>query len=109
MRPEAEHRRVVARFERRHRRDIGRERWRRAGKEDERRDEALGVEVGDLATSTLEEVWNGDKFVDMRKRLLDNGLFPVCRRCCKVELAPEPLPRPAVAAPRRAIPLTVVR
>jgi MoaA/NifB/PqqE/SkfB family radical SAM enzyme len=69
----------------------------------------IRVEVGDLATSTLEEVWNGDKFVDMRKRLLDNGLFPVCRRCCKVELAPEPLPRPAVAAPRRAIPLTVVR
>jgi len=69
----------------------------------------IRVEVGDLTQSSLEEVWNGDKFVDMRKRLLDNGLFPVCRRCCKVELAPEPLPRPAVAAPRRAIPLTVVR
>jgi hypothetical protein len=45
----------------------------------------------------------------MRKRLLDNGLFPVCRRCCKVELAPEPLPRSAAAPARRAIPLTVVR
>jgi len=69
----------------------------------------IRVEVGDLATSTLEEIWNGETFVDMRKRLLDNGIFPVCRRCCKVELAPEPLPRPSAAAPRRAIPLTVVR
>jgi hypothetical protein len=65
--------------------------------------------VGDLSTSTLEEIWNGDTFVNMRKRLLDNGLFPVCRRCCKVELAPEPLPRSAAAPARRAIPLTVVR
>jgi MoaA/NifB/PqqE/SkfB family radical SAM enzyme len=69
----------------------------------------IRVEVGDLSTSTLEEIWNGDTFVNMRKRLLDNGLFPVCRRCCKVELAPEPLPRSAAAPARRAIPLTVVR
>ena len=69
----------------------------------------IRVEVGDLATSTLEEIWNGEKFVDMRKRLLDNGIFPVCRRCCKVELAPEPLARPATVPSRRAIPLTVVR
>jgi MoaA/NifB/PqqE/SkfB family radical SAM enzyme len=69
----------------------------------------IRVEVGDLSTSTLEEIWNGEKLVDMRKRLLDNGIFPVCRRCCKVELAPEPLPRPAAIHARRAIPLTVVR
>jgi Fe-coproporphyrin III synthase len=46
----------------------------------------IRVEVGDLNESTLEEVWNSDRYVDMRKRLLDNKLFPVCRRCCKVEL-----------------------
>jgi MoaA/NifB/PqqE/SkfB family radical SAM enzyme len=46
----------------------------------------IRVEVGDLTHSTLEEVWNSDRYVDMRRRLLDNGLFPVCRRCCKVEL-----------------------
>ncbi len=57
----------------------------------------IRVEVGDLNESTLEEVWNSERYVDMRKRLLDNQLFPVCRRCCKVELepnqgsAPEPL------------------
>ena len=69
----------------------------------------IRVEVGDLSTSTLEEIWNGETFVSMRKRLLDNGIFPVCRRCCKVELAPEPLPVPAAVPSRRAIPLTVVR
>jgi MoaA/NifB/PqqE/SkfB family radical SAM enzyme len=50
----------------------------------------IRVEVGDLTHSTLEEVWNSPRYVDMRKRLLDNQLFPVCRRCCKVELEPAP-------------------
>ena len=73
----------------------------------------IRVEVGDLAQSSLEEIWNGERYVDLRRRLVENGIFPVCRRCCKVELSPVPLaepfgagvPRPA----RRAIPLTVVR
>jgi MoaA/NifB/PqqE/SkfB family radical SAM enzyme len=46
----------------------------------------IRVEVGDLTHQTLEEVWNSERYVDMRRRLLENGLFPVCRRCCKVEL-----------------------
>jgi MoaA/NifB/PqqE/SkfB family radical SAM enzyme len=73
----------------------------------------IRVEVGDLSKSSLEEVWNGERYVDLRRRLVENGIFPVCRRCCKVELSPTPLaepfgagmPRPA----RRAIPLTVVQ
>ncbi|HEX6973865.1 MAG TPA: radical SAM protein, partial [Vicinamibacterales bacterium] len=72
----------------------------------------IRVEVGDLTKSSLEEVWNSERYVDMRRRLSENGLFPVCRRCCKVELSPEPVadPFPAgEARPRRAIPLTVVR
>jgi MoaA/NifB/PqqE/SkfB family radical SAM enzyme len=73
----------------------------------------IRVEVGDLAESSLEEIWNGDKYVDMRRRLVENGIFPVCRRCCKVELSPVPLAEPfgaGVPRPsRRAIPLTVVR
>ena len=53
----------------------------------------IRVEVGDLTTQTLGEVWNSEKYVDLRKKLLDNELFPVCRRCCKVELsAPPTLP-----------------
>ena len=73
----------------------------------------IRVEVGDLTKQSLEEVWNGPKLVEMRRKLSENGLFPVCRRCCKVELSPEPLAEPfgaGVTAPaRRAIPLTVVR
>jgi MoaA/NifB/PqqE/SkfB family radical SAM enzyme len=72
----------------------------------------IRVEVGDLTQSSLEEIWNGARYVDLRRRLVQNGIFPVCRRCCKVELSPEPVAEPfgAGAAPgRRAIPLTVVR
>lgn len=73
----------------------------------------IRVEVGDLSQSSLEEIWNGGKYVAMRKTLVENGIFPVCRRCCKVELSPVPVAEPfgaGVQAPaRRAIPLTVVR
>jgi MoaA/NifB/PqqE/SkfB family radical SAM enzyme len=50
----------------------------------------IRVEVGDLTSQTLEEVWTGDRYVALRKRLVEEGLFPVCRRCCKVELSQEP-------------------
>jgi MoaA/NifB/PqqE/SkfB family radical SAM enzyme len=73
----------------------------------------IRVEVGDLTQSSLEEVWNGERYVEMRRRLVENGIFPVCRRCCKVELSPEPVAEPFGAGvpfpSRRAIPLTVVR
>ena len=71
----------------------------------------IRVEVGDLSTSTLEEIWNGERYVSLRRRLVENGIFPVCRRCCKVELSTEPVtePFPAGSAARRAIPLTLVR
>ena len=71
----------------------------------------IRVEVGDLATSSLEDIWNGPTYVEMRRRLVEHGIFPVCRRCCKVELSPEPVaqPFPEGVAPRRAIPLTVVQ
>ena len=65
--------------------------------------------VGADAVS-LEEIWNGPKYVEMRRRLVEHGIFPVCRRCCKVELSPEPVaqPFPEGVTPKRAIPLTVV-
>ena len=68
----------------------------------------IRVEVGDLATSSLEEIWNGPTYVELRRRLLNHGIFPVCRRCCKVELSPVPVAQ-TVSPVRRAIPLTVVR
>jgi MoaA/NifB/PqqE/SkfB family radical SAM enzyme len=73
----------------------------------------IRIEVGDLTRSSLEDVWNSEKYVSMRRALVENGIFPVCRRCCKVELSTIPVAEPfgaGVAAPaRRAIPLTVVR
>ncbi len=48
----------------------------------------IRIEVGDLTRQSLEEVWNGERYVSLRRRLVTNGIFPVCRRCCKVELAP---------------------
>jgi len=50
----------------------------------------IRVEVGDLTSQSLEEVWTGERYVALRKRLVEEGLFPVCRRCCKVELSQEP-------------------
>ena len=47
----------------------------------------IRLEVGDLATETLEHAWNSDRYIALRQKLLDHGMFPVCRRCCKVELA----------------------
>jgi MoaA/NifB/PqqE/SkfB family radical SAM enzyme len=48
----------------------------------------IRVEVGDLSRESLEAAWTGPKYVSMRRALVENGIFPVCRRCCKVELAP---------------------
>ena len=70
----------------------------------------IRIEVGDLTTQSLEEVWTGERYVDLRRRLVQEGIFPVCRRCCKVELSPQPAvpdtvtarvaPEPLVAAAR---------
>ena len=49
----------------------------------------IRVEVGDLTTQTLEEVWTGEAYTALRKKLIEEQLFPVCRRCCKVELSAE--------------------
>jgi hypothetical protein len=54
----------------------------------------IRVEVGDLTTQTLEEVWTGDRYVALRRKLVEERLFPVCRRCCKVELAQAPAAAP---------------
>jgi MoaA/NifB/PqqE/SkfB family radical SAM enzyme len=61
----------------------------------------IRIEVGDLTTSTLQEVWNAPRYVELRRRLVEHGIFPVCRRCCKVELSPDPAPQPVAVTTRR--------
>ena len=50
----------------------------------------IRVEVGDLTQQSMEEIWNGERYVELRRRLLEHKLFPVCGRCCKVELSAKP-------------------
>jgi len=39
--------------------------------------------TGNLMEQTLEEIWNGDKYVRFRKALYGSGgTFPICSRCC---------------------------
>jgi MoaA/NifB/PqqE/SkfB family radical SAM enzyme len=62
----------------------------------------IRVEVGDLTTQTLDEVWTGERYVSLRRKLVEHGIFPVCRRCCKVELTPGTTD--AAATPVRELP-----
>ena len=68
----------------------------------------IRIEVGDLNTSSIEEVWNSPRYVELRKLLLERKLFPVCRRCCKVELSPEPVPASEAPPRRKMIVMTQV-
>jgi MoaA/NifB/PqqE/SkfB family radical SAM enzyme len=69
----------------------------------------IRVEVGDLTKATLGQVWNAPRYVELRRRLLERELFPVCRRCCKAELSPDPVPVAAAALKgRRMLALTPV-
>jgi len=61
----------------------------------------IRVEVGDLTTQSLGEVWTSEPYVALRQKLVQNGVFPVCRRCCKVELAP--VAAPAATAAEAAV------
>ena len=39
--------------------------------------------TGNILETTLEEIWNGERYVEFRKALLENGgTFPICARCC---------------------------
>jgi MoaA/NifB/PqqE/SkfB family radical SAM enzyme len=63
----------------------------------------IRIEVGDLHTSSIEEVWNSPRYVELRRLLLERNLVPVCRRCCKVELSPEPVPAADLQPVRRRV------
>jgi MoaA/NifB/PqqE/SkfB family radical SAM enzyme len=61
----------------------------------------IRVEMGDVRETSLEKIWNAPRYVELRQKLLQHGIFPVCRRCCKVEL------RSGSPAERKAEPAAV--
>ncbi len=39
--------------------------------------------TGNILEQSLQDIWNGEKYVKFRKALIDNGgTFPICARCC---------------------------
>ncbi|NOZ20039.1 MAG: radical SAM protein [Planctomycetes bacterium] len=44
-------------------------------------------EMGDLRHQPLSEIWNSDQFVQHRRLMVRGGVFPICKRCCKMYLA----------------------
>ena len=54
----------------------------------------IRIVMGDLATEPLETVWNTPRYKALRKALIEEQLFPVCRRCCKAELTGTRIPQP---------------
>lgn len=45
-----------------------------------------GFKLGNIRTSTIEEIWNGKRANNFRKTLKNDGLFPGCSRCCSLNL-----------------------
>lgn len=39
-------------------------------------------EVGDIAVNNAEAIWNGAKYQEFRKLLAQEGMLPICTRCC---------------------------
>jgi MoaA/NifB/PqqE/SkfB family radical SAM enzyme len=41
---------------------------------------------GNLVDSSIHELYNGDKYRLLKKKILDNNLLPICNNCCKLML-----------------------
>lgn len=44
----------------------------------------IKVGLGNLLEQSLDEIWNSDRFKELRLTLLKNNLTPVCKRCCRL-------------------------
>ena len=45
--------------------------------------ESISYKMGNIYRQSFEDIWNGEKYKDFRRKL-KNGLFPACVRCCKL-------------------------
>ncbi len=40
--------------------------------------------MGNIKIQSIKEIWNGEKYVDFRKKLKKNKLLPSCSKCCVI-------------------------
>lgn len=40
--------------------------------------------VGDIKKQQLSDIWNGEKYINFRRKLKENGVLPICSKCCHV-------------------------
>jgi len=40
--------------------------------------------TGNIKKQKLNEIWNGEKYIDFRKKLKEYGTFPICSKCCHI-------------------------
>jgi radical SAM protein with 4Fe4S-binding SPASM domain len=38
--------------------------------------------IGNIKTDRVKDMWNNDAAIKFRKSISEDGLMPVCRRCC---------------------------
>jgi len=42
--------------------------------------------IGSLKAVSIKEIWNGKRMKEFRKKILANGIFPACAKCCHARL-----------------------
>ncbi len=40
--------------------------------------------LGNIKENRLAEIWNGQKYIDLRNKLKENKLLPICSKCCHI-------------------------
>jgi len=40
--------------------------------------------VGDIKTQRFADIWNGEEYVNFRKKLKETGVLPICSKCCHI-------------------------
>lgn len=43
--------------------------------------------VGSLKEGSIKEIWNGKRMKEFRKKIIANGIFPACAKCCHARLS----------------------
>jgi len=44
----------------------------------------IGCILGNIKNESIKKIWNGQKYVKFRNKLKENGLFPICSKCCHI-------------------------